>query len=99
MLFKLAKMRESVEYNEELAPDKMFQLSERFLPQSDWSQAAQDWFSLLSWERPHLINHLPCQYNVLQCSTVVVPFAEFYSNIPCGQETVIAHYCGMEMNV
>ena len=99
MLFKLAKMRESVEYNEELVPDKMSQLSERFLPQSDWSQAAQDWFSLLSWERPHLIDHLPCQYNVLQCSTVVVPFAEFYSNIPCGQETAIAHYCGMEMNV
>ena len=99
MLLKLAKMRESVEYNEELAPDKMLQLSERFLPQSDWSQAAQDWFSLLSWERPHLIDHLPRQYNVLQCSTVVVPFAEFYSNIPCGQETAIAHYCGMEMNV
>ena len=27
MLFKLAKMRESVEYNEELVPDKMSQLS------------------------------------------------------------------------
>ena len=46
MLFQLDKMRESEEYNLELAPSSMSGLSEMFLPRPEWSLAAQDWFSL-----------------------------------------------------
>ena len=49
MLFQLDKMRKSEEYNEELRPDSMRQLSKKFLPLPEWNLAAQDWFSLLSF--------------------------------------------------
>ena len=97
MLFQLDKMRESDEYNEELRPAAMRRLSKKFLPRPEWSLAAQDWFSLLLWAKPHLVASLPCQYNVMQCSTAVGAVAS--SNKSCGQETAIAHFCGSEMNV
>merc|ERR1712008_64091 len=88
MLFQLDKMRASDEYNQELTPGAMTRLSEMFLPQPEWSQAAQDWFSLLSWSKPRLVARLPCQYNVMQCSTVTFSkVAANIPNIPCGQET------------
>lgn len=99
MLFQLDKMRESEEYNEELKPGKMSRLSRKFLPRSEWSLAAQDWFSLLSWWKPGLVAHLPCQYNVMFCSTVFFSKAANFSNIPCSQETAIAHFCGTEINI
>ena len=92
MLFQLDKMRKSEEYNEELRPDAMRQLSKKFLPLPEWNLAAQDWFSLLSWEKPHLVASLPCRYNVLQCSTRVGAVTN--SNISCSQEIAIAHFCG-----
>lgn len=97
MLFQLDKMRESEEYNEELGSDAMRRLSNKFLPRPEWSLAAQDWFSLLLWAKPHLVASLPCQYNVMQCSTAVGAVAS--NNKSCGQETAIAHFCGSEMNV
>ena len=122
MLFQLDKMRESEEYNMELAPSSMFSLSEMFLPRPEWSLAAQDWFSLanrftikmtiqrssvgqltrfslLSWAKPHLVASLPCKYNVLLCSTVAFAKDAKFSNIPCGEEIAIAHFCGNEINV
>ena len=97
MLFQLDKMREFEEYNEELRPAAMRRLSKKFLPRPEWSLAAQDWFSLLLWAKPHLVASLPCQYNVMQCSTAVGAVAS--NNKSCGQETAIAHFCGSEMNV
>ena len=99
MLFQLDKMRESEEYNEELKPAAMSRLSRKFLPRPEWSLAAQDWFSLLSWWKPGLVAHLPCQYNVMFCSTVFFSKAANFSNIPCSQETAIAHFCGTEINI
>ena len=107
MLFQLDKMRKSEEYNEELRPDAMRQLSKKFLPLPEWNLAAQDWFSLLSfflfffiffrfsllsWAKPHLVASLPCRYNVLQCSTGIGAVTN--SNISCSQEIAIAHFCG-----
>ena len=43
-------------------------MSKKFLPRPEWSLAAQDWFSLLSWAKPHLVAHLPCEYNVMSVS-------------------------------
>ena len=97
MLFQLDKMRDSEEYNEELRPAAMRRLSKKFLPRPEWSLAAQDWFSLLLWAKPHLVASLPCQYNVMQCSTAVGAVAS--NNKSCGQETAIAHFCGSEMNI
>ena len=99
MLFQLDKMRKSEEYNEELRPDAMRQLSKKFLPLPEWNLAAQDWFSLLSWAKPHLVASLPCKYNVLLCSTVAFAKDAKFSNIPCGEEIAIAHFCGNEINV
>jgi len=55
MLFQLGKMRRSFEYNSELNAAKMEKMSDRFLPHADWSLGDQDWFSLLSWSKPHLV--------------------------------------------
>ena len=99
MLFQLDKMRESEEYNEELGSDAMRRLSNKFLPRPEWSLAAQDWFSLLSWVKPHLVARLPCRFNVMFCSTVLQNQFANFSNIPCDQETAIAHFCGIEINI
>ena len=99
MLFQLDKMRASEEYNEELRPDLMTRLSKIFLPRAEWSLAAQDWFSLLSWAKPHLLARLPCQYNVMQCTTVSFSNVPRFANIPCDQETKVAHFCGSEINL
>jgi len=92
MLFQLDKMRESEEYNEELRPEAMIRMSKKFLPRPEWSLAAQDWFSLLSWTKPQLVAHLPCEYNVMQCSTAVGAVAS--DNSSCSQEAAITHFCG-----
>ena len=97
MLLQLDKMRESEEYNEELLPDAMSRLSGKFLPEPEWSLAAQDWFSLLSWSKPHLVARLPCQYNVMTCNTTTFSKAATFSNIPCSQETAIKHRCGINI--
>ena len=99
MLFQLDKMRESEEYNEELGSDAMRRLSNKFLPRPEWSLAAQDWFSILSWVKPHLVARLPCRFNVMFCSTVLQNQFANFSNIPCDQETAIAHFCGIEINI
>ena len=97
MLLQLDKMRESEDYNKELAPSSMTRLSSRFIPRPEWSLAAQDWFSLISWAKPHLVARLPCQYNVHACrSDVAFSNAEAFTNIPCSEETAVLHICGKE---
>ena len=41
VLFSLAEMRASSEYNKELARDRMDSLSEAFLPSPDWNLSEQ----------------------------------------------------------
>jgi len=95
MLLQLDKMRESEEYNEELTPSSMTRLSSRFIPRPEWSLTSQDWFSLISWAKPHLVALLPCQYNVHSCSSAVAfSNPEAFSNIPCSEETAVLHHCG-----
>jgi len=98
-LYNLKKMRESSDYNSELESERMEELSRRYLPQNDWVLAEQDWFSLLSWEQSHLVKILPCQYNVLRCSSsggerTSGTDTKFFQNFPCNQEPVALHFCG-----
>ena len=63
VLYQLARMRGSLEYNGELAAARVAALAlrHRGLPALPWNLAEQDWFTLLAWDRPHLFLTLPCR--------------------------------------
>ena len=57
-----------------------------------------NWPSTFSRWKPHLVATLPCQFNVLQCNTIDLSSSKSrFTNIPCNQETAIAHFCGSEI--
>ena len=62
VLYNLARMRASKEYNRQFAGIKMLEMVEKYEVES--TLAEQDWFTLLGWEKPELFHLLPCQYNV-----------------------------------
>jgi len=94
VLFKLKSMRENREYNEELTSERMESLSRRFLPNHDWNLGDQEWFSLLSWERSHLVKLLPCQFNVFKCSWPPISPSPLFRNLPCNEKPAVLHFCG-----
>jgi hypothetical protein len=61
VLFDLEKMRNSVEYNNLLTADAVNKLFKTF--QMKMTVGDQDWFTLLSFQNPHLFSILPCQFN------------------------------------
>jgi len=95
VLYKLDNMRKSREYNEELTAERMESLSGRYLPNHDWNLAEQDWFSLLSWEKAHLVKLLPCQFNVFRCHWSHILSSPMWKNLPCNEEPAILHHCGI----
>ena len=107
LLVDLARVRGSEEFQEELEVARMEAASQRILPHPDWSLGdqvdqeatiSQEWLSLLSWTRPHLVSLLPCSYNVLQCSTTTNS-SLLLPNSSCDLPTLVAHYCGIEVQV
>ena len=54
-------MRASQEYNRQFAGLAMLSLVEKY--QMESSLAEQDWFTLLSWEKPNLFYPLSCGFN------------------------------------
>ena len=62
VLYNLARMRASKEYNQQFAGIKMLEMVEKYEMES--TLAEQDWFTLLGWEKPDLFHPLPCEYNV-----------------------------------
>jgi len=94
VLFKLKSMRKNREYNEELTSERMESLSQRFLPNHDWYLGDQEWFSLLSWERSHLVKLLPCQFNVYRSQWLPMSSSPLFRNLPCNEKPAILHYSG-----
>ena len=62
VLYNLAKMRVSKEYNKYISERRMVEMVERYELES--TLAEQDWFTLLGWEKPELFHLLPCEYNL-----------------------------------
>ena len=61
VLYNLKKMRESLPYNQYIRPEKMVDLSDKYL--LDGLVGDQDWLTMLGWEVPSLFYMLPCEYN------------------------------------
>eukprot|EP00090_Calanus_glacialis_P003366 TRINITY_DN12492_c0_g1_i2.p1 TRINITY_DN12492_c0_g1~~TRINITY_DN12492_c0_g1_i2.p1 ORF type:complete len:205 (-),score=57.08 TRINITY_DN12492_c0_g1_i2:84-650(-) len=61
-LLHLSRMRASQQLNDNLLPEMMDRLADRFLFVG--ALGHQDWWNLVSWASPEMISHLPCNYNV-----------------------------------
>ena len=61
VLFDLAKMRRSSQYNNNLSPERVHLLFSTY--QMKMTVGDQDWFTLLSYQQENLFSILPCQFN------------------------------------
>jgi len=94
LILKLKTMRESGEYNAQLTSEHMQALAGKYLPNNDFFLAEQDWFSLLSWDRNHLVKVLPCRFNVQRCIWPPISSSPHFRNFPCEGDPAILHFCG-----
>jgi len=87
VLYDLAKMRASGEFELEISAEKVHQLSTSF--NFTGSVGDQDWMTLLGFSRPWLFHVLPCHFNVQTSIIYRTYFSELYSE----EEFQRWHYC------
>ena len=61
VLYNLARMRESEEYNRLLSAEEVKRVMRKY--GYTISLGDQDWFTNIGYEAPHLFYRLPCQFN------------------------------------
>ena len=61
VLYNLARMRESPEYNRLLSSEEVRRVMTKY--GYPVSLGDQDWFTNIGFEAPHMFYRLPCQFN------------------------------------